>query len=296
MPIICIEHERCYAPDMTPLLMGALAVGVVSLISLIGLFALSLNERFLRGALGSLVALAAGALLGDALIHLVPEALAEYPDALLVSLLIIGGVLVFFVLEKFLHWHHSHGEEEFSPEHERIHPVGHLVLASDGVHNFIDGLIIGAAFLISPEAGIATTIAVVLHEIPQEVADFGLLIHAGFSRAKALFVNFLTALTAFLGLALAFLIGEAYESLVPLMAAFAAGAFIYIALADLVPELQKTTGRRRSATQFVALLIGIGAMVALITVEAEAHGHEHGDYHEYELKEVHALPHEHDEY
>ncbi len=252
---------------MTPLIQGALAVGAVSLVSLIGITTLSLKQDFLKRALFLLISLAAGALLGDAFIHLLPEAFEEASDPLTVSLLVLAGILTFFVLEKFLHWHHSHGEDEFSAEHARIHPVGHLVLVSDGVHNLVDGLAIGAAFLVSPEVGIATAIAIALHEIPQEIGDFGLLIHAGFSRTKALLLNFASALTAFLGLGLAFWLSSLGESLAPLIAAFAAGNFIYIALADLVPELQKTKGGGRSVLQFVVIVIGLAAMVMLLGLE-----------------------------
>jgi zinc and cadmium transporter len=252
---------------MAPLIQAAIAVGVVSLVSLIGLATLSLKQDFLRRGLFLVISLAAGALLGDAFIHLIPEAFEEAGDPLLVSLLVLAGVLAFFVLEKLLHWHHSHGEDEYSPDHARIHPVGGLVLVSDGVHNLIDGLAIGAAFMVSTEVGIATTLAIALHEIPQEIGDFGLLLHAGYSRAKALFVNFLSALTAFVGLGLAFLVSSTSELFVPLIAAFAAGNFIYIALADLVPELQKTTRARYSALQILVIALGLLSMFALLALE-----------------------------
>lgn len=254
---------------MTPLLQAVLAVGAVSLVSFVGLATLSLKQDLLKRSVFVLIALAAGALLGDAFIHLIPEAFTE-ADPLIVSLLVLAGILSFFVLEKFLHWHHSHGDEEFSADHAAIHPVGRLVIISDAVHNLIDGLAIGAAFMISPEVGLATTGAIVLHELPQEVGDFGILIHAGYSRMKALLVNFLSALTAFLGLGLAFWIGEANAALVPFIAAFAAGNFIYIAMSDIVPELQKTKRLRNSFIQILALVVGIGAMLALVVLEAGA--------------------------
>lgn len=252
---------------MTPLIQSILAVGAVSLVSLIGIATISLKEHLLRKALFLLISLAAGALLGDAFIHLIPEAFAESSNPLLISILIISGILTFFVLEKFLNWHHSHGEEEYSPEHGSIHPVGYLVIVSDAVHNLIDGLVIGAAFLVSPGVGIATTIAIALHEIPQEVGDFGLLLHSGFSRMKALAVNFLSALTAFVGLGIAFWLGSANETFVPLIAAFAAGNFIYIALADLVPELQKTTGKKHSIAQFFVVVAGITVMMLMLGLD-----------------------------
>lgn len=256
---------------MSPLLLSVLAVGLISVVSLVGAFTLSFKESFLKKVLFFLIALAAGALLGDAFIHLIPEAFHEAESSLAVSLLILLGILSFFVLEKFLHWHHSHGEEEFSENHARIHPLGHLVLVSDGIHNFIDGLVIGIAFIVSPEVGIATTLAIALHEIPQEIGDFGLLIHAGFSRMKALAVNFASALLAFFGLIVAFTLAEVSELAIPLIAAFAAGNFIYIALADLVPELQKTTGVKKTGMQLLALFLGLSIMVGLMYVEAPHH-------------------------
>ncbi len=266
---------------MTALIQSILAVGAISLISLIGLAALSFKEHLVRRMLFLLISLAAGALLGDAFIHLIPEAFAEAGNPLLVSLLIVAGILSFFLLEKCFNWHHSHGDEEFSPDHATIHPVGKLVLVSDGIHNLIDGLAIGAAFMVSPEVGIATTIAIALHEIPQEIGDFGLLVHAGFSRIKALFFNFLSAVTAFLGVALAFWLGETNELFIPLIAAFAAGNFIYIALADLVPELHKTSGKKRSFLQFLVIVLGIAAMAGLLYSE----GHSHEAEHEHEAHE-----------
>lgn len=256
---------------MSPILLTFTAIALVSAVSLIGVFTLSLQEERLRKSVFILVALAAGALLGDALIHLIPEAFEESAAPLVTSLAIILGVLSFFILEKFLRWHHSHGDTEFAENHAHIHPVGHLVLVSDGVHNFIDGVIIGGAFLISPALGIATTVAIMLHEIPQEIGDFGLLISAGFSRRKALLVNALSACTAFLGGIAAFWISSFTELAVPLIAAFAAGNFIYIAGSDIVPELHKTVGIRKSLVQVFMLMLGIGIMILLTFFEGPGH-------------------------
>lgn len=272
---------------MTPLVLSLLAVGIVSVISLIGLATLSMRQEFLKRVLYILISLAAGALLGDAFIHLIPEVFAEV-EALTASIFILAGFFSFFMLEKFLHWHHSHGDEEYSPEHAKIHPVGHMVLISDGLHNFVDGLAIGAAFLVSPEIGIATTIAIALHEIPQEIGEFGLLIHAGFSRTKALLMNFVSALTAFLGVGLAFWLSGFGEMAAPLIAAFTAGMFIYIAAADLVPELHKTTSGNRSILQFLVILVGLLAMAGLVSVEGHEHGEDtHAEDHAHELEHSH---------
>ncbi|MBI2048966.1 MAG: ZIP family metal transporter [Parcubacteria group bacterium] len=250
------------------------SVFAVSLVSLVGVFALSLKEDLLRRIIFALVSLAAGALLGDAFIHLVPEAF-ESIAALPVALLMIGGVLLFFVLEKFLHWHHYHGKENADGSHEHegdraraIHPTGYMILVSDGVHNFLDGAIIAAGFLVSIEIGVATTIAIVLHEIPQEIGDFAVLLYSGFSRMRAIFLNFISALLAVLGAAAVLLLGELGANLTLWLIPVAAGGFIYIASADLIPEIHKTTRLGHSLLQFAAMLLGIGAMAMLLAFES----------------------------
>ena len=260
-----------------PALYAIISVVVVSLISIIGLIALSLNEHTLRKIIFVLVSLAVGALFGDAFIHLIPEAYADSPNTTITSLLIIGGFLAFFILEKFLHFHHTHGEgdshhSEDDCTHEahaqqRKHPLGYMVLVADSFHNFIDGIIIGISYLISIEIGIASTIAIMLHEIPQEIGDFGILIHSGFTRIKALLLNLLSALVAIIGVIIVLLVGESVETLITWALPVAAGGFIYIAASDLVPELHKTKDPRRSFIQFIAILAGIGAMLLLLTLE-----------------------------
>lgn len=241
------------------------SVLIVSLVSLVGVFTLSIKPGFLKKYIFILISLAVGALLGDALIHLIPESFEEIANPTHVSLAVIAGILVFFILEKFLHWHHhAHGEDEV----ETIHTTGKMILVSDGVHNLIDGLIIGASFLVSTEIGIATTLAVLLHEIPQEIGDFGVLIHAGYSRAKALWFNFLSALTAVVGVVITFLLSNSSELLTMWLVPVAAGGFIYIALSDLIPELHKTEHNvLHSILQLSAVIIGIGAMALLLVLE-----------------------------
>ena len=242
---------------------GLIGVLVVSAVSLVGVFTLSLREAFLKKYIFIFISLAVGALLGDAFIHLIPEALEDASNPALVSILIIFGILIFFAVEKFLHWHH-HGEDQ-SETH--IHPVGKLVLVSDGVHNLIDGVIIGISFIVSVPVGIATTIAVILHEIPQEIGDFTVLLHSGYPRKRALWLNFLSALTAVAGVFIAFILGEAGNGLVMFILPIAAGGFIYIAVADLIPELQKTKEAWYSAWQIIAVIIGVLAMFALLFIE-----------------------------
>lgn len=242
------------------------SVAIVSCISFVGLFAISLREDVLRSYIFLLVSLAIGALLGDALIHLIPEAFSGDESPLWVSLTIIAGILIFFILEKVLHWHHHEPDNDKHPDSD-IHPVGRLILVSDGFHNFIDGLIIATSYLVSIELGIATTIAVIAHEIPQEIGDFGVLLYAGYSKMRALGLNFLSALSSILGALFGLMIGQAADPIAHWFVPFAAGGFIYIALADLIPHLPKTKNITVSILQFVAIFIGIFTMVILLVLE-----------------------------
>ena len=235
----------------------------MSLVSLVGVFTLSLREEILKKYIFIFISLAVGALLGDAFIHLIPEALQNSSNTNWAGALIILGILIFFILEKFLHWHH-HGEDK---EETHIHPVGKLVLFSDGVHNLIDGIIIGASFTVSIPVGIATTIAVILHEIPQEIGDFAVLLHAGYTKSRALWLNFLSSILAFLGLAIVFILNQTEQTITLWLLPIAAGGFIYIAVADLIPELQKTKEARYSILQLLAVILGILAMLALTYLE-----------------------------
>ncbi len=239
------------------------SVVIISLLSLIGIFALSLKEELLKKYIFIFISLAIGSLLGDAFIHLIPEALENSVNKSLTGLLIISGILIFFILEKFLHWHH-HGEDK---DETHIHPVGKLVLISDGVHNFIDGIIIGVSFLVSIPIGIATALAVILHEIPQEIGDYAVLLHSGYSRARALWLNFLSAMLAIAGLVLALILNTKMESLIGFVLPVAAGGFIYIAIADLIPELHKTKSTKNSFIQIITIMIGVLLMLSLTLLE-----------------------------
>lgn len=242
------------------------SVLIISLVSFAGAFTLSLRAETIKKYVFIFVSLAVGALLGDALIHLIPEAIEEIGDTTKTSLFVIAGVLIFFILEKFLHWHHHEGDNE-----KHIKPVGKMILISDGFHNFIDGIIIGASYLVSIEVGVATTIAVILHEIPQEIGDFGVLIHAGYSKTKALFLNFVSAIISVLGVFSIFILGEYLESQLSLLLAIAAGGFIYIAMSDLIPELHKHSENKKdflhTLTQIIMTLVGVGLMLALLWLE-----------------------------
>jgi len=217
---------------------------------------LVLRKKVLDKILLMLVSFASGSLLGGAFLHLIPEALSPYDE--IVFIVILVGILVFFLLEKSL-WKHCHEKE--CP----VHPFAYLNLFGDGLHNFIDGMIIAASFLVSIPLGSATTIAVISHEVPQEIGDFGILVYGGLSKRKALFYNFLTAITAIAGATFTY----AFYEFIPKMAyllAFAAGSFIYIATTDLIPEMRKERKLTVSFAQFILLLAGIMLMWLLKTI------------------------------
>jgi len=246
------------------------SVVLVSIVSLAGVLTVSLRQERLMRALSFLIPLAVGALLGDAFFHLIPESFEETRNPAMISFLLFSGVISFFFLEKFLRWHHHATKELFpaatSGEDNPKH-LGHLILISDGFHNFIDGVIIGVSYLVSIEVGIATTLAVILHEIPQEIGDFGVLIYAGYKRATALFYNFLSALTAVAGAMLVIIIGSLPEALIQGVVPFAAGIFIYIASSDLVPELHRNGKNKSMLPEIVGIGIGALAMYLLLFLE-----------------------------
>lgn len=244
-------------------LYALISVILVSLISLIGIFTLAINEALLRKILLLLVSFAAGALLGDVFIHLLPEAVNEFGFSLEVSLYILLGILVFFVLEKMIQWRHCHTIT--SKAH--MHPVVFMNLMGDGMHNLMDGMIIAGSYIASIQLGIATTIAVVLHEIPQEIGDFGVLVHGGFNRAKALLFNFIFALFSVLGAVIVLAIGSAIENFPIIILPITAGGFIYIAGSDLIPELHKTcVPASKSMAQLIAFVGGMFVMLLLLLV------------------------------
>lgn len=232
---------------------------IVSLLSFVGVLSLTFSGEKLKKLTMFLVSLSAGTLLGGAFLHLLPEAVEEHGGDFKIWLWLLAGIIIFFVLEKIIHWRHCH----IPTSDEHPHPLGAMNLIGDGLHNFIDGMIIAGSFLINAQLGFATTIAVIAHEIPQEIGDFGVLIHAGYKRGKALFLNFLTALSAILGAALTLFIGARVENLSGYIIPFTAGGFIYIATADLIPELKKDTLLFKSLGQLAAILLGIGIMLII---------------------------------
>lgn len=224
------------------------AVVAVSLFSLVGVLTVAVNKKRLRNLLFIFVSFAVGTLLGVSFLDLLPESM-EYGTRL-VFVFPLLGMISFFILEKFIFWHHRHEEKE-------VHSFTYLNLIGDALHNFIDGAVIAASFLHSIPLGIATTIAIMFHEIPQEIGDFGVLIYGGFSRTRALMFNFLSALTAVVGGVAGFLFLSAFNNLLPYLLAFTAGSFIYIAGVDLLPELRKERDAKASLVQLVSIIVGI---------------------------------------
>lgn len=243
---------------MADLVIIIASVTVVSLVSFIGILFVGLKEGIVNRLLMYLVGFASGSLIGAAFLDLLPEALEKVGEN--VWQCVVAGILFFFIMEKFLYWRHCHDEK--CP----VHNFAYLNLFGDGVHNFIDGMTIAASFLISSPSyslGFATTLAVVFHEIPQELGDFGILLFGGFKKKKALIYNFMSALTAVVGAVLTYYLASYVQGVTQLLVPFAAGGFIYIASTDLMPELHKRTRGKESLVQLVSILAGVGLMSAL---------------------------------
>ena len=238
------------------------SVIIVSLISLVGIFTFSIKTDKLKKILIYLISFSAGALLGDAFLHLLPD-LTQEGLSLEISLLILAGIVIFFSIEKFVHWQHCH--MPITKTH--VHRFAIMNLVGDGFHNFLDGLIIGASYLISIPAGIATSLAVILHEIPQEIGDFGVLLHGGYTKQKALLMNFISALTAVLGAVIALILGKYMGGTEEIITAIAIGGFIYIAGSDLIPELHKEYSTKKALLQLLFIILGIAVLGALLFLE-----------------------------
>ena len=226
----------------------------MSLVAFVGILFIGLKEAFLKRIVMALVGFASGSLIGGAFIHLLPESLEEAGQVAFHY--VVAGIVFFFVMEKFLYWRHCHEGE--CP----VHIFVYLNLIGDGIHNFIDGMIIAASYILSYDLGVATTLAVIFHEIPQEIGDFGILVYGGFSRSKALAYNFVSALTAVVGALITYHLAY-IQGIEHFLVPFAAGGFIYIAATDLMPELHKRNQAKESIAQLLSVLAGIGLMSAL---------------------------------
>ena len=245
-------------------LLSLTSVMVISAISLTGILVLWLKDQQLEKILLYLVSFSVGGLFGDAFIHLIPEAIEASGFGTSVSLLILLGIFFSFIVEKFLQWRHCH----IPTSGAHPHSFAYMNLFGDAVHNLIDGLIVGGSYLVSIPIGISTTLAVVFHEIPQEIGDFGVLIHGGFDKKKAVWFNFSTALTAILGSVIALVLGATIEGFIPLLIPFAAGNFIYIAGSDLIPELRKDEpDPKKAMLQIVSIALGVVMMLLIVLLE-----------------------------
>jgi zinc and cadmium transporter len=240
------------------------SIAIVSIISLIGIFGLLLKEKILKQFLLLTVSFSAGAILGDVFIHLIPKIIESNGFKTQTAFTVLFGIFFFFFVEKMIKWHHCHNIEGNCKE---IHSFTYMNLLGDAIHNFVDGLVIAASFIASIPIGIATTIAVALHEIPQEIGDFGILIHGGFSKIKAIKLNFATSLTSFFGGITGLWFLQFFENFEPIILAFTVGSFIYIAGSDLIPELHKETRLKTSILQLITFVLGIAIMALLLLIE-----------------------------
>jgi len=241
---------------MNTLVWILLSTIIISAISLVGMITLGLNEKSLKKLILFLVSLSAGALIGGAFLHLIPEALLAF-QANTVFILVLAGFGLFFCVEHYLKWRHCHKKEC------EIHTFAHMSLFGESIHNLIDGLIIAAAFVASIPIGIATTIAVAVHEIPQELGDFGVLVHGGYKTSRALLLNFLVALTVIIGGIIGYFFSSMTQMSISSLLPIAAGGFIYVGASDLIPEIRKELNIKTSTFHLITFIIGVIIMYLL---------------------------------
>lgn len=265
----CPDRPERRAPGLAPSLMASvtlppaaaalLSVAVISALSALGYVLLALRESAGPRIIYLLVSLAVGVLFGDVFFHLLPDLFAVSGPGPLAPYLVLGGLLLFFVLEKFLRWRHCH-----LPEGQgHYHPMVGMTLAGDALHNGMDGLAVGAAYCLGPGVGLATTLAIFCHELPAELGRYGVLVSGGVPPKKALYYNFLSTLTSFAGTGVALLVAHFYTGFAAGVAGVTAGGFLYVAGSDLVPDLHHETVPGRSVLQLAFIAVGILSMVAV---------------------------------
>jgi zinc and cadmium transporter len=235
---------------MTTLLSIILSTFLITLCVWVAVFFIFFKKESLSKTTVFLVSLSAGALMGGAFFHLLPEASSNISIDLLFGIFLFSFVC-FFLVEKLLHWRHCH------KENCEIHTFGYMNLVGDSIHNFIDGLIIASTFMVNPSLGVATTLAIAIHEIPQEIGDYGVLIYAGFTKKKALILNYTVALTVVLGGVIGYFSFSYLENILPYLLPFAAGGFVYIAASDLIPEIRKELNIKKSMISVLVFILGI---------------------------------------
>ena len=246
---------------MAILLMIILASFAITLCVWAAVLFLMFKKEILEKILMFLVSLSAGALMGGAFLHLLPEAAEELESELLFGVFLASFVF-FFLLEKIIHWRHCHKADC------KIHSFGYMNLAGDAVHNFIDGLTIASTFMVNPALGISTTLAVAIHEIPQEIGDFGVLVYSGFKKKTALLINYAVAMTVVAGATAGYFFFSYLQSALPYLLPFAAGGFVYIAASDLMPEIRKEMDFKKSMVSFSVFIAGI-LMMYLVKLTGE---------------------------
>jgi len=249
------------------IILASLAGGALSVI-----FAAAFALAFKAHWVNSLVSYAIGALLGAAFLEILPEALNSGASVTLVSGAVLAGILIFFTLEKLLLWrhcHHDHCEAHDPAETNANGRSGIMIMVGDTFHNFVDGIIIAAAFLVDINLGIVTALAIIAHEIPQEVGDFMILLHSGYTKIQALLFNLVSSLATMIGGVLAYFALQSMQSYVPLLLAFAAASMIYVAVADLIPGLHKRTQLRDTIEQVVLIALGISSILLVQLLVSE---------------------------
>ncbi len=247
-------------------LASSLLVAVISLLCAIFLY---VSDEKLKIWMPRLIALAVGVLLGDAFLHLLPDALevADTTDRT-VGLSILVGILTFFFIETVLQWHHDHSPEGNTLAPKKPASFATMNLLGDGIHNFVDGILIASSFLVDPALGLTTTVAIVLHEIPQEISDIAILVQGGYSKKRAVFLNFLCATVCAVGGIATLIISQLMELGLGAMLAFTAGGFIYIAACDLVPLLRSNELKIDFSAKATATMAGVFSMQAILWIES----------------------------
>lgn len=239
---------------MHPLILIVTSGMIMAMIALVGSVSIFLSDRTLRKILKPLISFSAGSLMGGAFFHLLPQAVTTIKNEISLWGSLMSGFVLFYGMEQFLNWHHEHLPQD-------LRPISILVTLADGLHNLIGGAAVGAAFILDPWVGAAAWLAAAAHEVPQELGDFAILIHSGLARSAALLVNFLSALTFPLGGVLAYLAAE--EIPVNLLLPFAAGNFIYIAAADLIPEIKQNRDIKTSVINFIFFILGVTLLLVI---------------------------------
>lgn len=250
------------------------SVVIVSLMSLVAAIPLILHKKPSKDLLVFLLSVSVGVLLATVFIDFIPEAMhnSEEDGPIGMALILLSGFLVMFVIEKFVHLHHSHKCEEGDVGHEHAYHIAPINLIGDGVHNFIDGLVIAGSYMVNVGLGVAATISIIFHEIPQEIADFGVLLHSGMSKKKAVIFNLFSAATAIVGAIVGLVFANQIHGFNEFIIPFAAGNFLYIAATNLMPQLHRHCKMKDTFIHLFAICIGIG-IVVLVTIYGPSHGH-----------------------